>query len=72
MTTPVIPNTYEQWKHCITIECGIPLNKAFIETRITSLTNRESEAARQFIRLYGESHYQNVLVWMKQAQRSLQ
>ena len=72
MTTPVIPTTYEQWKHCITVECGIPLDKSFIDTRIQSLTNRQHEASRQFIRLYGESHYQNVLGWMKQAQRGFQ
>jgi hypothetical protein len=26
----MIPRTYAQWRHCITVECGIPLSADFI------------------------------------------
>jgi threonine dehydrogenase-like Zn-dependent dehydrogenase len=29
----MIPKTYAQWRHCITVECGIPLSADFIAQR---------------------------------------
>lgn len=66
-----IPSSYEQWKHCITHDCGIPLNSEFVLSRINTLENRKTEYAKQFIRLYGEAHYTNVVQWFKQAKGEL-
>ena len=30
-------NSYQDWKHCITELCGIPLTQAFIEQRLAAL-----------------------------------
>ena len=66
MKTPIIPTNFPEWKHCITVECNIPLSTDFIESRLTSL-NTDSESTRQFIKLYGERHLQNILRWLQQA-----
>lgn len=29
------PETYEQWRHCITVECGIPLTPEFVARRLS-------------------------------------
>jgi hypothetical protein len=34
MKTPVVPQTYGQWRHGITVECGIPMTCAFAEERL--------------------------------------
>lgn len=68
MKSPAIPATYAQWQHCIVTECGIPLEKAFIEGRIQALERTHSEHTRQFIGIYGEAHYRQVLQWFRQAQ----
>jgi len=64
----VIPRTYSAWRHCITVECGIALQPAYINGRIVELSNGSSEETRRFRRLYGDRHWQNVLAWFRQAQ----
>ncbi|MFI3136439.1 MAG: hypothetical protein QX197_06630 [Methylococcaceae bacterium] len=29
-----MPQSYAAWRHCITIDCGIPLTLAFIEAHL--------------------------------------
>lgn len=67
METPIIPSNFTQWRHCIVHECGIELNKPFIEQRIASLSNQKDQHTKQFVRLYGEAHYQKTLQWFHQA-----
>ena len=31
-----IPQTYDEWEHCITVKCGIPLTPAYVAGRITA------------------------------------
>ena len=70
MKTSIIPNNFEEWRHCITVECGLDLTPGFVENRIASLQNTNEHYTQQFLKLYGEQHYQNVLGWFQQAQRS--
>jgi len=72
MTSPMIPRTYEQWRHCITVDCGIPLTRKFVEDRLLALQAPAKEEARRFAQLYGESHLQQVRAWFEQAYRALQ
>ena len=71
MTTPIIPTTYEEWKHCIVNECGIPLEKSYVENRISALEKTGDEQTKQFIRQYGQAHYSNVISWFKLALEAL-
>jgi hypothetical protein len=67
MKTPVIPQTYEQWQHCITVECGIALTRAFAEKRLAVWANPAAEETRRFEQLYGAAHLARVRQWLGQA-----
>jgi hypothetical protein len=70
MTSSVIPQHYEAWRHCIIVECGLKLTPSFIEKRIASLQDEDEHHTKQFIRLYGTAYHQKVLRWFMQAQTS--
>ena len=67
MKTPVIPQTYEQWHYCITVECGIPLTRAFAEERLAVWSNPGADERRRFEQLYGPAHLARVRQWFAQA-----
>lgn len=67
MKTPVIPQTYEQWHHCITVECGIPLTRVFAEERLAVWSNPGADERRRFEQLYGSAHLAHVRQWFAQA-----
>ncbi|MGE0311108.1 MAG: hypothetical protein AB7P21_05740 [Lautropia sp.] len=67
MKTPVIPQTYEQWHHCITVECGIPLTRAFAEERLAVWSNPAADETRRFEQRFGAAHRERVRQWFAQA-----
>ncbi|MBX2847095.1 MAG: hypothetical protein KTR16_02150 [Acidiferrobacterales bacterium] len=71
MKASIIPNTYEEWRHCIVVECGLELNKRFIEKRISALEDKSQHYTEQFIRRYGEQHYSQVLGWFRLSMQQL-
>lgn len=70
MSSP-IPQTYEQWRHCITVECRIPLTPAYVARCLAAWRDPESEETMRFRRLYGDAHWQAVLGWFERAEREL-
>ncbi len=66
-----IPRDYDEWRHCITVECGIPLTAAFIDERIASMQNASDFKTQQFLRLYGQQYHRQVLTWFQQAKEKL-
>lgn len=66
-----IPETYEQWRHCITVECGIPLTADFVARRLSVWRDESCEETERFRRLYGDAHWRSVIVWFEQAAREL-
>lgn len=69
--TPLIPETYEQWHHCITVLCNQPLTPDFIESRLNALVSERDHMTQRFVELYGDAQRQKTLVWLKQAQAAL-
>lgn len=69
MKDSIIPKTYDEWVHCITVECGLKLTPDYISQRITSLQNSNDHYTQQFLKLYGKQHHQRVLDWFVQAQK---
>ncbi|MEJ5150754.1 hypothetical protein [Comamonas sp. MYb396] len=63
----MIPRTYAQWRHCISVECGIPLSADFIAQRLAVWRNPGLEETQRFRRLYGDAHWQAVQHWLVQA-----
>lgn len=49
MSQPVIPRTYEEWKHCITVLCGIELTPAYVFERIEALSNLDEFSTQRFV-----------------------
>ena len=64
----MIPKNYEEWRHCIIVECGLELTPEFIEKRIAALQDHNQHYTQQFIRSFGHEHLEKVLAWFKQAQ----
>ncbi|MBM3165591.1 MAG: hypothetical protein FJZ80_09055 [Bacteroidetes bacterium] len=62
----MVPLTFEQWKHCIAIDCGIPLSKAFIQERLQVYQNKQNPETKKFTLLYGEQHLNNIIPWLQQ------
>lgn len=63
----ILPSSYQEWKRCITVDCGIKLTRPYIEERLRALRDERDEQTKQFIRLYGKAHWQNVTRWFEQA-----
>lgn len=71
MTPAPFPETFEQWKRCITVDCGIPLTPAFVSQRLTVWRDEKSQETQRFRRLYGDPYWQAVIGWFERAEREL-
>ena len=64
--------TYEDWKHCITVLCRIPLAPAYVQERLAALRNPADYGTQKFLATWGEAHLERVIGWFEQAERELQ
>ena len=64
--------TYDDWKHCITVLCRIPLTLAYVEQRLAALRDPADYGTQKFIATWGEAHLAHVIGWFEQAERELQ
>ena len=64
--------TYDEWKHCITVLCRIPLTPAYVEERLAALRDPADHRTQKFIATWGEAHLARVIGWFEQAERELQ
>lgn len=64
----IFPSTYLSWRYCITEKCKIQLTPEFIGKRISVLANANCEETRRFRSFYGDTYWQTVLGWFRQAQ----
>ncbi|MFA5488161.1 MAG: hypothetical protein WC284_02985 [Candidimonas sp.] len=67
----MIPESYEQWRHCVTVECGIALTTRYVEQRLQVWSNEKLEETQRFRRLYGDRHWLAVREWFERAWREL-
>ena len=63
--------SYEDWKHCITVLCGIPLTKSYIEQRLTALRDPANNTTQKFVAMWGEQHRLRVIGWFEQARQEV-
>lgn len=63
--------TYDDWKHCITEICRVPLTGEFVASRLRELRNGSDYNTQKFIRIWGEPHRQRVIDWFEQAEAEL-
>ena len=67
-----VPTTYEEWKHCITVECGIPLTIGYVKERIVALGNNKDLHTQKFLQIWGAAHHAQTLAWFQRAADELQ
>ena len=67
-----VPKTYEEWKHCITVKCDIPLTTAYVRERIAALTDDRELDTQKFIERWGNAHHARTLAWFRRAAEELE
>ncbi|MDB6454234.1 hypothetical protein [Falsirhodobacter sp. 20TX0035] len=65
----LVPQTYADWRHCITVACGIPLTPAYIRARIDALEDPRDDHTRRFVERWGRAHHERTLGWFREALR---
>ena len=63
--------SYEEWEHCITVKCRIPLTPDFVAKRIAALSDERDPTTARFIALYGDPYRLRTIRWFEQARRKL-
>lgn len=63
--------SYEDWRHCITVLCGIPLTRLYIEQRLAALRDPTDHTTQKFIATWSERHRLRVIGWFEEAQQEL-
>lgn len=66
----MIPGTFSEWKHCIEVECRLDLTKDYVTRRLAILRQADAEETLRFRKLYGDTHWRNVVSWFEQAQQT--
>lgn len=67
MKDDIVPDSYEAWRHCIEVDCGLSLDAAYIRQRIAALEDPGDHHTQQFVRRWGEPHRQRVVAWFRRA-----
>ena len=62
-----IPQTYEEWRHCITVICRQPITGPYIEERIKALNSTTDHMTVRFVQLYGDAQRVKTLEWFERA-----
>lgn len=64
-------NNYNEWKNCITVSCGIPLTKEYVNTRLKELSDSSNPKTIEFNKIYGEDYTQMIISHFQRAQIEL-
>ncbi|PQO28988.1 hypothetical protein [Blastopirellula marina] len=68
---PAIPHTYEQWRDCITVRCGIALTPTFVRERLAELRDTKHQRTKKFGEHYGPEYLACVVDWFERAGKDL-
>ena len=72
MENSIIPTTYEEWRHCITVICQQELTLPYVESRIEALNTPKDHMTQKFVQLYGDQHRLRTLKWFERAKQEFQ
>jgi hypothetical protein len=72
MTRMPALQTFEDWKHCITVLCGIPLTRSYIDQRLAALRDPADYSTQKFVAAWGDQHRLRVIGWFEQAQQDVE
>lgn len=68
---PIVPRNYEEWKHSIAVECGMPLTPEYVQQRITALNDMGDYHTQKYIETWGEQLHKRTLEWFETAASEL-
>ena len=63
--------TYDDWKHCITELCTVPLTAVFVGRRLKELRDVGNYNTQRFVGSWGEDHRKRVVSWFERAESEL-
>lgn len=63
----MIPESYEEWHRCITVNCGLTLTTSYIDERLKALRNPKDPATKRFCELYGHDQLEQTISWFERA-----
>lgn len=63
--------TYDDWKHCTTDICKVPLTADYVAARLKELRDTQNFDTKKFVGSWGEQHRQQVVAWFEQAEIEL-
>ena len=66
-----LPKTYDEWKYCITVKCGIALTQDYINERLSALSTVNDYSTEKFIEMWGPEHHQKPFNGLRRLQMSL-
>lgn len=61
----MIATNFEEWRNCIVNDCKIKLTREFAKKRLNIYQNAKHPETKDFIRLYGKQHLNNIIYWFK-------
>ncbi|MEM6940734.1 MAG: hypothetical protein AAF943_02655 [Pseudomonadota bacterium] len=67
----IVPTTFEEWKHCITVRCDIPLTQDYVSERLTALNDLSDYHTQKFIDRWGDAHHAQTVAWFEKAAEDL-
>lgn len=67
----LVPQSYEEWRHCITVICRQSITRPYIEQRIAALNSANDHMTETFVKLYGEQQRRKTLEWFERAKQEL-
>ncbi|MEM1410461.1 MAG: hypothetical protein AAGG79_06935, partial [Pseudomonadota bacterium] len=67
-----VPTTYEEWKHCITVKCDIPLTPSYVEERIAALKDDRDFHTEKFKSRWGAAHLSRTITGFERAKKELE
>ncbi len=67
----IVPRTYEEWKNCIVVECGIPLTLDYVQARLQVLQNPTAHHTQRFVKQWGSDHLARTIAWFSKAEKEL-
>ncbi|MCG7546888.1 hypothetical protein [Pseudoalteromonas sp. Of7M-16] len=62
--------SYEQWRHAITVRCNINLTPEYARARIHALSDPNDLHTREFAAKYGDAYLKQVVAWFTRAEQS--
>ncbi|MGI9435586.1 MAG: hypothetical protein ACR2Q4_12285 [Geminicoccaceae bacterium] len=62
------PGTYDEWRHCIEVKCGLQLTPEFVQQRLSALRDDRAFQTQRFREMWGDEHLRQVITWFEKAE----